>query len=280
MDPNQRLALALPPPHPGTVTSGSLEGKPKKLTLTVDLVEGTRQPPAPVAAGNAGTPTVAGGAGVIFRRYGTKLIARVPRSDCSNAGTKETRSPGNPGNACPKQTRLESTTAGRWVALDRRAVSARIPDRPGTSTAIIVHPSLPMSRIPTLVLSTLFCLVSMIRAGEAVSPGSTHRAAILAAVNARFIQADPCGAGGTGPSSYRIDHLAMEEEWACIDGTARYEGSAGPFAIEFIALLKWNCGCWEVSSISFNAADVTRQKLLGLRRVPPAILPRWIRWSP
>ncbi len=120
----------------------------------------------------------------------------------------------------------------------------------------------------------------MMQAGESAPPGSTHRSAILAAVNARFLQVNPCGAGAAGPSSYRIDHLAMEEEWACIDGTARYEGSAGPFAVEFIALLKWNCGCWEVSSISFDAGHVTRQKLVGLRRVPPAILPRWIRWSP
>ncbi|MBU6179596.1 MAG: hypothetical protein KGR69_08015 [Verrucomicrobia bacterium] len=137
-----------------------------------------------------------------------------------------------------------------------------------------------MSRIPALVLSTLLCLVSLVQAGEAVSPGSAHRAAILAAVNARFIRVNPCGAGGAGPSSYRIDHLAMEEEWACIDGTARYEGSNGPFAVGFIALLRWNCGSWEVSSISFNPEDVTRQKLIGVRRVPPAILPRWIRWSP
>ena len=45
MDPNQLFAQALPLPHPWTVTSSSLQGNPKKLTITADLLEGTKQLP-------------------------------------------------------------------------------------------------------------------------------------------------------------------------------------------------------------------------------------------
>jgi len=45
MDPNQLFAQALPLPHPWTVTSSALEGNPKKLALTVGLLEITKQLP-------------------------------------------------------------------------------------------------------------------------------------------------------------------------------------------------------------------------------------------
>lgn len=101
---------------------------------------------------------------------------------------------------------------------------------------------------------------------------------ILAAVNSEFVRASPCG-DSTGPSRYLIDHLAFEDEWACIAGTARYQCRSCPFEVKFIALLKWKCGCWQVSAISFDAGHVTRRQFIGHRRVPSAILPRWVRWS-
>jgi hypothetical protein len=136
-----------------------------------------------------------------------------------------------------------------------------------------------MTRFLSLLLLALLG-ASPAWSGDTTSVSGSHRSAILAAVNAEFLHVDPCGTGSAGPSNYRIDHVAMEDEWACLAGSARYQCENGPFAVDFIALLKWNCGCWNVSSISFDAKHVTRQKLIGLRRVPTAILPRWIRWSP
>lgn len=134
-----------------------------------------------------------------------------------------------------------------------------------------------MSRlIPLPLLVLLFATASF--SGDAPIPSSGFREPILAAVNAEFLRVRPCGVA-SGPSSYLVDHLAVEGEWACIAGKALYQFPSSPFAVEFIALLKWNCGCWRVASISFDAAHVTRRKFLGMRQVPPAILPRWIRWS-
>lgn len=134
-----------------------------------------------------------------------------------------------------------------------------------------------MKRILSFLLLGLF-FVATSHAGEADTPGPDTRSAILASVNAEFLRIQPCGVG-TGPSRYLVDHLAVEEDWACIAGSARYHGPAGPFAVKFIALLKWKCGCWDVSSISFNPDQLTRQRFVGLRQVPSAILPSWIRWS-
>lgn len=135
-----------------------------------------------------------------------------------------------------------------------------------------------MTRIlPLLFLGLAFLSSAQAGDGLFVAPG--HRSAILASVNEEFLRVQPCGIA-TGPSRYLVEHLAIEDEWACIAGSARYEGHTGPFAVKFIALLKWDCGCWQVSSISFDAANVSRRKLVGMRQVPSAILPRWIRWSP
>jgi hypothetical protein len=134
-----------------------------------------------------------------------------------------------------------------------------------------------MTRIlPCLLLGLLFVTTSY--SGEAETPSPDTRSAILASVNAEFLRIQPCGIE-TGPSRYQVDHLAVEEDWACIAGDARYHGSSGPFEVKFIALLKWNCGCWNVSKISFNPDELTRQQFVGLRQVPSDILPRWIRWS-
>jgi hypothetical protein len=134
-----------------------------------------------------------------------------------------------------------------------------------------------MPRILSCLLFGLL-LVTTSHSGEADTPGHGTRAAILASVNAEFLRIQPCGVE-TGPSRYQVDHLAVEEEWACIAGDARYQGHSGPFEVKFIALLKWNCGCWNVSTISFNPDELTRRRFVGLRQVPSDILPQWIRWS-
>jgi len=135
-----------------------------------------------------------------------------------------------------------------------------------------------MSRyLPLLLLALLGARPA--RSGENTAASGSHRSAILAAVNAEFLRVSPCGTEPGSPDRYQIDHLQLQDEWACIAGSARYQCVGSPFAVDFIALLKWNCGGWKVASISFNARQVTRQKLVGLRQVPPAILPRWIRWS-
>lgn len=134
-----------------------------------------------------------------------------------------------------------------------------------------------MTRIlPLLFLGLVFLSSAQAGDGHFVTPA--QRSAILASVNEKFLRVQPCGIA-TGPSRYLVDHLETEDEWACIAGSARYDGHTGPFEVKFISLLKWNCGCWQVSSISFDADNVTRRKLVGLRQVPSAILPRWIRWS-
>lgn len=134
-----------------------------------------------------------------------------------------------------------------------------------------------MTRIlPVLLLGLLFVTTSP--GGEANTPGSDTRSALLASVNAEFLRIRPCGIE-TGPSRYQIDHLAVEDEWACLAGSARYQAASGPFVVKFIALLKWKCGCWDISSISFDADQATRRNFVGMRQVPSAILPRWIRWS-
>jgi len=134
-----------------------------------------------------------------------------------------------------------------------------------------------MSRILSYVLLGLL-LVTTSHSGEADAPGPDTRAAILASVNAEFLRVQPCGVE-EGPSRYQVDHLAVAEEWACIAGDARYHGHSGPFEVNFIALLKWNCGGWNVSTISFNPDELTRRRFIGLRQVPSDILPQWIRWS-
>ncbi len=134
-----------------------------------------------------------------------------------------------------------------------------------------------MPRYLFLTLSASWILAVLVPA-QAGDHGSNHRAAVLDAVNVEFSRVHPCGVD-SGPSGYRIDHFAIGDEWACIAGTAVYHGSAPSFGVKFIALVKWKCGCWQVSSISFDADRVTRQEFVGWRRVPPSILPAWIRWS-
>jgi hypothetical protein len=134
-----------------------------------------------------------------------------------------------------------------------------------------------MSRILSYLLLGLL-LVTTSHSGEAEASGPHTRAAILASVNAEFLRVQPCGVA-EGPSRYQIDHLAVAEDWACIAGDARCHGHSGPFEVNFIALLKWNCGGWNVSTISFNPDELTRRRFIGLRQVPSDILPQWIRWS-
>lgn len=136
-----------------------------------------------------------------------------------------------------------------------------------------------MARFLLLCLLALL-LVSGARAGDANVHQPGFRSTLLAAVTAEFVRVRPCGIAG-GPTYYRVDHLVREAEWACIAGSARYRcHTTGAFEVKFIALLKWKCGVWQVSSISFDADQVTRRQFVGYRQVPPAILPNWIRWSP
>lgn len=95
MDPNQLFALALPLSHPWTVTSSALEGKPKKLTLTVDLVEGTRQLPCPCCGGQSRIHDrrERRWRHLNFWQYETELNARVPRTDCSRCGVRQVEVP-------------------------------------------------------------------------------------------------------------------------------------------------------------------------------------------
>jgi hypothetical protein len=133
-----------------------------------------------------------------------------------------------------------------------------------------------MSRLLIVLLSGfLFAATSFAGASSQAAPAI--RDDLLAAVNAEFLRIRPCGVE-SGPSRYLVDHVATEGEWGCMAGSARYAGPAGPFAVEFIALLRWKCDGWRVASISFNAAEASRPRLVGLRQVPPSILPRSIRW--
>lgn len=132
-----------------------------------------------------------------------------------------------------------------------------------------------MTRFFTLLLPVLLLATSG-RSGEGSASG--HRSAILGSVHQEFLRVQPCGVAA-GPSRYLVDHLALEEEWACIAGSGRYQDHPAPFAVEFIALLKWHCGSWKVVSLSFDPDHATRQSFVGNRRVPFGILPRSIRWS-
>jgi len=142
-----------------------------------------------------------------------------------------------------------------------------------------LQPILPMFRLLPFSI-VLFLSLTNAHSGETGFSGfaSSSRSTILATVHPEFARVRPCGLA-SGPSGYSVDHLALEDEWACIAGSAVYHCSPGPFAVKFIALLKWNCGGWKVISNSFDADRVTRRQFVGMRQVPPAILPRWIRWS-
>lgn len=95
MDPNQLFAQALPLPHPWTVTSSALEGKPKKLTITVDLVEGTRQLPCSHCAKQSRIHDrrERRWRHLNFWQYETELIAPVPRTNCSKCGVRQVEVP-------------------------------------------------------------------------------------------------------------------------------------------------------------------------------------------
>ncbi len=136
-----------------------------------------------------------------------------------------------------------------------------------------------MSRFSAILVVLLgFLFSASFASAKPYQPGPGMRGELLAAVNAEFARIRPCG-GESGPYRYAVDHVAVEREWGCMAGKARYRGPSGAFAVEFVAILRWKCDGCRVVSISFDPSNTSRQKLAGLRQVPPAILPRSIRWK-
>lgn len=131
MDPNQLFAQALPLPHPWTVTSSALEGKPKKLTLTVDLVEGTKQLPCSCC----GEPSrihdrrVRRWRHLNFWQYETELIAPVPRTDCSKCGVHQVEVPwARPGSGFTLLFEAWALLLAREMAVSEAAETLGIQD--------------------------------------------------------------------------------------------------------------------------------------------------------
>jgi transposase len=131
MDPNQLFALALPLPHPWTVTSSALEGKPKKLTLTVDLVEGTRQLPC---CGCGGQSRIHDRRErrwrhLNFWQYETELVARVPRTNCAKCGVHQVEVPwARPGSGFTLLFEAWALLLAREMAVSEAAETLGIVD--------------------------------------------------------------------------------------------------------------------------------------------------------
>lgn len=131
MDPNQLFALALPLPHPWTVTSSALEGKPKKLTLTVDLVEGTRQLPCSCCGKQSRIRDrrERRWRHLNFWQYETELVAPVPRTDCSKCGVHQVEVPwARPGSGFTLLFEAWSLLLAREMAVSEAAETLGIQD--------------------------------------------------------------------------------------------------------------------------------------------------------
>lgn len=131
MDPNQLFALALPLGHPWTVTSSALEGKPKKLTLTVDLVEGTKRLPCSCC----GEPSRIHDRRerrwrhLNFWQYETELVAPVPRTDCPKCGVHQVEVPwARPGSGFTLLFEAWSLLLAREMAVSEAAETLGIHD--------------------------------------------------------------------------------------------------------------------------------------------------------
>lgn len=131
MDPNQLFAQALPLPHPWTVTSSALEGKPKKLTLTVDLVEGTKQLPCSCCGGlsRIHDRRERRWRHLNFWQYETELIAPVPRTDCSECGVHQVEVPwARPGSGFTLLFEAWALLLAREMAVSEAAETLGIQD--------------------------------------------------------------------------------------------------------------------------------------------------------
>jgi transposase len=131
MDPNQLFAQALPLPHPWTVTSSALEGKPKKLTLTVDLVEGTKLLPCSCCGEQSRIHDrrERRWRHLNFWQYETELIAPVPRTDCSKCGVHQVEVPwARPGSGFTLLFEAWALLLAREMAVSEAAETLGIQD--------------------------------------------------------------------------------------------------------------------------------------------------------
>ena len=95
MDQNQLFAQALPLPHPWTVTSSTLEGKPKKLTLAVGVEVGTKRLPCPCCGEESRIHDrrERRWLHLNFWQYETEIVAAVPRTNCAKCGVHQVEVP-------------------------------------------------------------------------------------------------------------------------------------------------------------------------------------------
>jgi len=129
MDPNQLFAAALP--LPWSVTSSALEGKPKKLTLTVNLVEGTKQLPCPCCGEQSRIHDrrERRWRHLNFWQYETELFAPVPRTDCSKCGIHQVEVPwARPGRGFTLLFEEWSLLLSREMAVSEAAETLGIHD--------------------------------------------------------------------------------------------------------------------------------------------------------
>lgn len=131
MDPNQLFAQALPLTHPWTVASSALEGKPKKLTLTVDLVEGTKELPCSCCGEQSRIHDrrERRWRHLNFWQYETELVAPVPRTDCSQCGVHQVEVPwARPGSGFTLLFEAWSLLLAREMAVSEAAKTLGIQD--------------------------------------------------------------------------------------------------------------------------------------------------------
>lgn len=131
MEPNQLFAQALPLPYPWTVTSSALEGNPKKLALTVGLLEGTKQLPCSCCGEQSRIHDrrQRRWRHLNFWQYETELIALVPRTDCSKCGVHQVEVPwARPGSGFTLLFEAWALLLAREMAVSEAAETLGIQD--------------------------------------------------------------------------------------------------------------------------------------------------------
>lgn len=130
MDPNQLFAQALPLPHPWTVTSSSLQGNPKKRTITADLLEGTKQLPCSCCGEQSRIHDrrQRRWRHLNFWQDEAELIAPVPRTDCSKCGVHQVEVPwARPGSGFTLLFEAWALLLAREMAVSEAAETLGIP---------------------------------------------------------------------------------------------------------------------------------------------------------
>ena len=129
----------------------------------------------------------------------------------------------------------------------------------------------------TTLLLVVASFASPLHSTETPPVGSAERSAILDTVRAKLYRDVPGEFSLSRPVEFVVDHLKIEGEWACLSANPGYrDKKEEPAQFAVLALLKRRGGGWKLEKILYLSDVPARKELVGRRRVPASILPKWM----